>query len=124
MKKMLKKGDITVILFLLVLSGALFLATLRSSEGGSVVIMQKGETVAVLSLDEDTQYVVSNGDAVNIIEISSGKVRMSEASCPDKQCVHQGYISSGGEVIVCLPNRVTIRLETKDNDSAPDAVTR
>ncbi|MFR5116202.1 MAG: NusG domain II-containing protein [Eubacterium sp.] len=32
---------------------------------------------------------------------------MISADCPDKLCVNQHAISSNGETIVCLPNKVS-----------------
>ena len=34
----------------------------------------------------------------------------TEASCPDKICMDQGQVSQEGEMIVCLPNRMTARV--------------
>ncbi|HRR92028.1 MAG TPA: NusG domain II-containing protein [bacterium] len=39
------------------------------------------------------------------------KVRILSSPCPDKLCVKQGYISESGQVIICLPNRVVIKIE-------------
>lgn len=47
----------------------------------------------------------------NLLEIEDEKVRVIDASCPDKLDVHQGYISSPGELIVCLPNRLVIEIK-------------
>ncbi|MCK9443892.1 MAG: NusG domain II-containing protein [Tissierellaceae bacterium] len=56
----------------------------------------------------------------NLIEIGDGDVRVIEASCPDKLDVLQGAISSPGEMIVCLPNRLVIEIkgttETREID--------
>jgi len=37
---------------------------------------------------------------------------MSDSSCKDKSCVHSKEISEGG-MIVCLPNRCVVRIETQ-----------
>ncbi len=40
--------------------------------------------------------------------IENGTAYLSDANCPDKLCVHQGKISRTGEVITCLPNKLTV----------------
>lgn len=50
----------------------------------------------------------------NHLVIKDGKAWISEASCPDKLCVHQGAVSRENELIVCLPNRVTVRITGKE----------
>ena len=38
-------------------------------------------------------------------------VRVADADCPGRECVHTGLITRVGESIVCLPARTVIRLE-------------
>jgi len=38
------------------------------------------------------------------------KVRVKESSCPNKICVKTGWIKRSGEIIVCAPNEVTVRI--------------
>lgn len=53
----------------------------------------------------------------NKIEILNGKVRISDADCPDKLDVKSGWIDASGEMLVCLPNRVLVRIDgEKDVD--------
>ena len=46
---------------------------------------------------------------VCVAEIKDGKVRMLESPCPDKVCLKTGWLSANG-TIVCLPQKVVIRL--------------
>ncbi|MDL2302634.1 NusG domain II-containing protein, partial [Lachnospiraceae bacterium OttesenSCG-928-D06] len=62
----------------------------------------------------------------NKIEIRLGEIGISEASCPDQICVHQGFISDSYLPITCLPNRIVIMLKDTATDDihteVPDAV--
>lgn len=60
-------------------------------------------------LDIDTQY------GFNKLQIEEGKVRVIDASCPDKLDVKQGFIKDVGEVIVCLPNRMVVEIKGEKN---------
>ena len=42
--------------------------------------------------------------------IEDGAARMEDADCPDQICVRQGKIRAQGETIICLPNRVVVRI--------------
>ena len=63
--------------------------------------------------------------STNQIEIKDNTVRMVQADCPDHLCVKQGKIKSEGEMIVCLPNKVTVRISGEDafkGDDQPDVI--
>ena len=47
----------------------------------------------------------------NILIIQDGQAWVSEANCPDLICVRQGKIHYTGQVITCLPNRLTVTVE-------------
>lgn len=47
---------------------------------------------------------------------------MIEADCPDKLCVHQGYISRVGEVLVCIPNKVVVEIKSDDSEKELDGI--
>jgi len=37
-------------------------------------------------------------------------VRIEASHCPQKICVHSGAIRRSGELLVCVPNRVVVRI--------------
>ncbi len=45
------------------------------------------------------------------IKIAGGKVWVVDSPCPHKLCVKMGKRGRAGEVIVCVPNRVIVRVE-------------
>jgi len=80
-----------------------------------------GREVLRLPADEDADEIVVDGYAgKSYLEVTGGRVRMLDSACPDKLCVKTGWISSTGESIVCLPNRVVI--EIVSGDGGPDVV--
>jgi len=86
-----------------------------------VEVYKDGVLVEAASLiGEDVEIPVNDGEEENIVIISDGKVSMKYATCPDKLCVKQGEISNGNTPIVCLPNRVVVKLtggETTEVDA-------
>ena len=46
----------------------------------------------------------------NVIEISGKTVRFASSDCPDQVCVRTGTLTRAGQIAVCLPNRVVVRL--------------
>ena len=113
MKLTFCKADIFAILIVAAIA-ILVLAAFWTSVGnelGSVVkIYQEGELIKELSLDVDTEFVVG-GDYENMVTIKDGKAAITESDCPGTDCVHSGWIREAGRSIVCLPNRVELRIE-------------
>ena len=72
-------------------------------------IRQDGELIRSLPLAGEETITVT-GDYENVVTIRDGKVWMASSTCPGEDCVHAGPISAPGRSIVCLPNRVEIRL--------------
>ena len=75
-----------------------------------------------ISLDKDTEVLIEN-DYTNKLIVRDKKVAIVESDCPGMDCVHSGWISGKGRSLVCLPNRVEIRIEG-DVDSEVDFIVR
>lgn len=108
----IKKGDVGILLFGLVLSGVLYLYAGQRAEGENVYVTVRGETTCY-PLGEDTVISLNSetGD-YNTVVIEHHTVYMERASCPDQICVHHKDISKDGETIICLPNQVFITIES------------
>lgn len=104
-----KKKEVILIVAIIILSCILLLVNhfLFSKPARQVTISVDGEIIATKDLDQDADFVVEGyNHGTNRIIIKNGGVHVSEASCPDKICIHQGTIKHTGESIVCLPNRL------------------
>ena len=77
-----------------------------------------------LSGEESRTFTITgeNG-AYNEIQVAEGAICVLSASCPDKLCVRRGRIRTSLLPIVCLPNRLVIRIREADPETSPDALT-
>ena len=104
------RADVIVIVSLLVLALVLYLAlNLGRREGGTAVVRVNGVETERYSLLQNGSFPLNGG--TNILVIEDGYAWMSEANCPDLICVRQGKIHYTGQVITCLPNRLTVTIE-------------
>lgn len=113
MKFLFQKRDLILLCILLAvgLLSTLLVLGLTKDRGAVAVVTVDGEEYARLPLDEDTRLVIVGKDGgTNVLVISDGKVRIEEASCPDKVCVRTGHATEVRS-IVCLPHRVTVTVE-------------
>jgi hypothetical protein len=76
----------------------------------------------IYSLDENV-LIDAGGPLGNTkISIHDGIVEVINSPCPEKICVSSGPISSAGEWIACLPNRVFVTISDSGKEQ-PDATT-
>lgn len=78
-------------------------------------------TIDLSQVEEGYTFQVDGPSGANVVEVEPGRIRVQSADCPDQVCVHQGWISDGAVPIVCLPNRLVIRL-TSESDQEIDGV--
>lgn len=98
-------------LILLAAAGLSLLLALRAAGADTVTveIRRDGELLQSVPLTRDGTYTVE-GDYQNVVVVRDGAVWVEESTCPGADCVHSGPIRDAGRAIVCLPNRVEIRL--------------
>lgn len=117
--KIIKGKDkifVAVIMTICMLLIAVFFFSQKS--GDTVLVYKASKLYKELSLDKNQTLDI---DGKNIIVIKDGCAYMQYADCPDKLCIKQGKISDSSRDIVCLPNRVSVRITKK---SATDAVAK
>ncbi len=148
MKQFIRKADIILFIVLVVTglaaSAALSLSHSEAESGAKVIIESGGSLYARYPLSEDRTVVVpapkqlkvdapaadpdapasSQYDYYNVVVIRGGKVSVTEASCANQVCVKHGEISRAGESIVCLPNKLMVRIENSSEEGGGyDSVT-
>lgn len=105
------RGDwiaVGIVVFLIVLSAILFFPRTKRA-GGSAEVYMDGKKIHTLSLSEDAEVTVT-GEYTNVISVRDGKICVLKSDCPGGDCVHTGAIFNEGMIIVCLPNRMEIRI--------------
>lgn len=113
MKLTFCKGDffaIALVAAIAVLVSVLFWTNVGAEEGSVVTVYQDGKMIQELSLSEEAEFTIE-GAYSNKIAVENGKAAIVESDCPGTDCVHSGWIHEAGRSIVCLPNRVEIRIE-------------
>ncbi|MBR2520887.1 MAG: NusG domain II-containing protein [Oscillospiraceae bacterium] len=108
---------------------AVLSAALLSSRGeGTVVeILQDGTVIEEIDLSRVTSrysFTVTWGGkepGSNTILVQPGAICVSDADCPDRICVSQGWLTNQAAPVVCMPHRLIIRLKSP---SGVDAVSQ
>ena len=102
--------------FDLILIGGLLLLALvcyllfagGKSDGNVAVVCVNGVETERYPLYQNGRYPLNGGS--NILIIEDGFAWLEDADCPDKLCVRQGKVHLDGQVITCLPNKLTVTI--------------
>ncbi len=107
-------GDIVVYLTILLLVALSFLLLKsNSSEDKPIAVITKnGVELYRIDLEKATgpKEIKIEGTVTSLIEVEEGKIRFKDSDCPEKICVKTGWISRPGQVAVCLPGGVVIKI--------------
>jgi hypothetical protein len=108
-----KKSDILFFVVVAALIAAAFgiFQVVLPSQGREIVIEEGGELVGVYSLKEDQVIEVQGPLGISTVIIENGEAYMLDSPCPNKVCIAMGRISESGDSIICIPNRVYIRVQ-------------
>lgn len=79
----------------------------------TALIYSDGELLYEIRLDtvmNEYTIEIPHGNSSNTVLVGHGRISVCEADCPDKVCVNTGAITDGIIPILCLPNRLEIRI--------------
>ena len=115
----IRPGDIIITLVVAAVAVVLLLSALPGSTDNLVaVITVNGEQAERIELSADMQPKVVNLEDVGVvITAKDGEVAFTYSDCPDQTCVHTGWLSKAGDIAVCIPNEVVVKIEgVSDSD--------
>lgn len=82
-----------------------------------------GRPSQVLPLAPDRKIELKGPLGKTVLQTLDGVLRVLSSPCPNKICIRMGDASQSGQVLVCVPNRVSVRLAGGDGEGL-DAVAR
>lgn len=111
----LRDGIIVAVIFL---SALLYIFLCNFSSGDIAEISVGGEVVKTVSLNKDDSFSVGNVS----FEVRDGEIFATSSPCHDKICIKTGGIKNVGETIICLPERVSVRIVGKSESDSADII--
>ena len=107
-------ADIFLVIGLIILTiiTSIFIYQKQTYDNLYVEVSIDGDIQYTFSIYEDTEYMLSTG---NKLIIKDEKVYIDDADCPDKLCIKQGSIDKANESIICLPNKLVVRIVQGEN---------
>ncbi len=102
----IKIADIALIVCFIII-GFIPMIFLSMSTGHYVEVRINGQIVYKLPLDENCEICLND---IGKLIIENGQVCVKESLCEDHDCEKMGWISTAGNAIVCMPNRLLVTI--------------
>ena len=116
MIRLKRRNDIILIAFILTGIIALFVfffVRVNSDEIPYVNIYHGDELLYSVPLEKNDKIEIDGDVSKMVIVIQNGKVHVDYSGCDNQICIHEGEKSYINEMITCLPNKVYIRIGSK-----------
>ncbi|MBC8183577.1 NusG domain II-containing protein [candidate division KSB1 bacterium] len=115
--KLLTTGDKLLVAMLIILGiTSIFAINKKRLPGETCSVEVSGEKTHHLKLSENQNLCVEGSMGKTSIQIKDNKVCVTHSDCPEKICVRTGWISNVGQIIVCVPNKVVIKIDGEKQD--------
>lgn len=113
----MNKNDVQLIIVLLIFSliSIVFIKT-NKKNGDTFKIYYENDVILEEKLNKDNIYEVEGYNGKVKVEVKNNKIRVIEETSPLHICQKQGFISKPSETLICLPNKIIIKIESTDLD--------
>ncbi len=118
-------ADIVLIFLVLAASAVSAFAVPVWIAGGAkeIEVYSDNQLMGRYPLSEDRLISVKGTLGITGVEIKNGLARIKGSPCGNKTCMKMGELGASGGFLLCLPNRILVKIGAERADSL-DAVSR
>lgn len=112
-------GDWLIIITTVITIIFLFKILWKNTPASQLQIRQGEQVIGTYDLNQTRELHLHGLKGDSHISIAQGKVRFKQSPCNNQYCVHQGWLTRAGQVAICLPNQISLKLigQTQPYDS-------
>ena len=119
MKKIYRNDLIlNILIILLCVSIPICFSVLTKNDEKTVIINSVDGSSFEMSLENDGFVEISGVTVV----IKDGKARVTHSDCPDGLCMKMKDAQNIGDSIICIPNKVTVRIAGNGEKKGADVI--
>jgi hypothetical protein len=115
----IKITDILILLVTLFFLGWIYytfwFSQSQAGDADTLIVQVMDHAPQYYSLQQQQILKVEGAQGISLIEIHQGKARFIHSTCRNKFCIFHGWLTTPGDVIACLPNQISIVLQSSHN---------
>ena len=118
----MKRGDWWMIATVVLIGvAAVVFWNFGKQPGATAVVEVAGETVLEKPLSQPLEeYCIETAYGFNTVYIGDGQAYIESADCNDQLCVQKGILQKDGDLAVCLPHQLILRIEGGESSGLDD----
>lgn len=116
----MNKSDVKLIIVIILIIIIIYLFMNLKKENGKIATVYYDNNIALtidLTKKQKQEFDVLGYNGNVHIVANYGKVKVEEEKSPKNLCSKQGFISSSNQSIVCLPNKIVIKINSSKYDT-------
>ena len=114
-RRTITKGDIILIVSLLILCLCLFISSFKTAENLRAEIYVNGEVAHNIALSEVTDSYTLTENYCQLLVENDG-VSFIFSDCGDQLCVKRGKLKNQGDTMACVPEKIVVILKSDKKD--------
>ncbi len=118
MKKLYRNDIILNIIIILICIAIPVAIGIASNGEKTLVISYDGDVVKEISLMQNEAYNIHGVE----VTVENGTAFVSETNCPDRLCMKMSKAKNVGDSIICVPNKVSVRIVGRNDAKGADVV--
>lgn len=103
-------GDWLIIVIAIMTVVLSFKTLWTNTPASQLEVRQGDQIIGTYDLNQMHELHLHGPKGDSHISIAQGKVRFKQSPCNNQYCVHQGWLSRAGQVAICLPNQISLKL--------------
>jgi len=104
-----------IFVFVTIIISFILSSRFKGENSGFAILTIEDKTIAKIDLSQNKLYEFAAPLGKVSVEVKDGKIAIIDSPCPNKKCVKHGFSSTGGDMIVCAPNKLSILIEKKED---------
>jgi len=116
----IKVTDVLILIIALIFLGwnyyTFWFSQPHAGDADTLIVQVMYHDPQYFSLQQDQILKIEGAQGNSLIEIRQYKARFIHSTCRNKFCIFHGWLTTPGDITACLPNQVSIGLQSKQNE--------